>query len=301
MRLTRSVEERGIIVYHRFKARIMFDRKKYKSFARIQLKNRRTVPALMTLITVLVLLLLSLPSIKKSITMYSEILQASALSTNRNALLQIVRKYQESSLLDSFLSWLVFFVTAICTISQYCVYLKMSRGPEPVSIGDFFAGFAYWLRAIGAALWKQIWMFLWMLIFIIPGMIITFASVRSLNWRLLVFIIPAVIPYIVKGIAYSQMNYIVAEFPHVPVVQALDISKKITRGHKGELFVLYLSFLGWALLCVLTFGIASLWVIPYQTMTCVNAYHALMKSALESGIVTLEDIGDVNGEHYGKK
>lgn len=279
----------------------MFDRKKYKSFARIQLKNRRTVPALMTLITALVLLLLSLPLIKRSITMYSEILQAAVLSANRNALMQIVRKYQESSPLDSFLSWLVFFVTAICTISQYCVYLKMSRGPEPVSIGDFFAGFTYWLRAIGAALWKQIWMCLWMLIFVIPGMIIIFASVRSLNWRLFFFIIPAIIPYIVKRLAYSQMEYIVAEFPHVPIAQALDISKKITRGHKGELFVLYLSFSGWALLCVLTFGIASLWVIPYQTMTCVNAYHALMKGALESGVVTIEDIGDINGEHYGKK
>ena len=262
----------------------MFDRKKYKSFSRIQLKNRRTVPALMTLITALVLLLLSLPLIKRSITMYSEILQAAVLSANRNALMQIVRKYQESSPLDSFLSWLVFFVTAICTISQY-----------------FFAGFTYWLRAIGAALWKQIWMCLWMLIFVIPGMIIIFASVRSLNWRLSFFIIPAIIPYIVKRLAYSQMEYIVAEFPHVPIAQALDISKKITRGHKGELFVLYLSFSGWALLCVLTFGIASLWVIPYQTMTCVNAYHALMKGALESGVVTIEDIGDINGEHYGKK
>ena len=279
----------------------MFDRKKYKTFARIQLKNRRTVPALMTLITALVLLLLSLPSIKTSIARYSEILQASALSLNKDALLQIMRKYQKATPLDSFLSWLVFFVTAICTIAQYCVYLKMSRDPEPVSIGDFFAGFAHWLRAIGAALWKQIWMFLWSLLFIIPCMIIIFAFIRSLNWRLLFFIIPAIIPYIVKGIAYSQINYIVAEFPHVPVIQALDISKKITRGHKGELFVLYLSFLGWDLLCVLTLGIASLWVVPYQTMTCVNAYHALMKQALESGVVTVEDIGDVNGEHYGKK
>jgi len=253
----------------------MFDRRKYKSFARIQLKKRRTVPVFMILISTLVVLLLSLPSIKTSIAMYSEILQASALSTNRNALLQIVRKYQESSPLSSLLNWIVFFVTAVCTIAQYCVYLKMSRGPEPVSFGDFFAGFAHWFRAIRAALWCWLWTYLWMLLFIIPG--------------------------IVKAIAYSQTFFIVAEFPHVPVVQALDISKKITRGHKADLFVLYLSFLGWDLLCVLTLGIASLWVVPYQTMTCVNAYHALMKSALESGVVTAEDIGDVNGEHYGKQ
>ena len=270
-----SVEERCIIVYHHQEAEIMFDRKKYKSFARIQLKKRRTVPALMTLITVLVVLLLSLPLIKLWLAMYSELLNAAAAQSSRYVLQKIISNYQKEIERIAFLPWLVFFTIAVCAIAQFCVYLKMSRGPEPVSFGDFFAGFAYWLRAIGAALWCRLWTYLWMLLFIIPG--------------------------IVKAIAYSQTFFIVAEFPHVPVVQALDISKKITQGHKGELFVLYLSFLGWALLCVLTFGIASLWVIPYQTMTCVNAYHALMKSALESGVVTLEDIGDVNGEHYGKK
>nr|WP_180485193.1 DUF975 family protein [Treponema socranskii] len=279
----------------------MFDRKKYKSFARIQLKNRRTVPVFMTLITALVVLLLSLPLIKLWLAMYSELLQASALSLNKDALLQIVRKYQKATPLDSFLPWLVFFTIAVCAIAQFCVYLKMSRTPNPVSFGDFFAGFAHWFRAIRAALWCWLWTYLWMLLFIIPCMIISFAFIRSLNWRLLFFIIPAIIPGIVKAIAYSQTFFIVAEFPHVPVMQALDISKKITRGHKADLFVLYLSFLGWYLLCVLTLGIASLWVVPYQTMTCVNAYHALMKSALESGVVTAEDIGDVNGEHYGKQ
>ena len=128
-----SVEERCIIVYHHQEAEIMFDRKKYKSFARIQLKKRRTVPVFMILISTLVVLLLSLPSIKTSIAMYSEILQASAVSANQNALLQIVRKYQKSAPLDSFLNWIVFFVTAVCTIAQYCVYLKMSRTPDPVS------------------------------------------------------------------------------------------------------------------------------------------------------------------------
>lgn len=253
----------------------MFDRKKYKSFARIQLKNRRTVPVFMTLITALVVLLLSLPLIKLWLAMYSELLNAAAAQSSRYVLQKIISNYQKEIEHIAFLPWLVFFTIAVCAIAQFCVYLKMSRTPNPVSFGDFFAGFAHWFRAIRAALWCWLWTYLWMLLFIIPG--------------------------IVKAIAYSQTFFIVAEFPHVPVVQALDISKKITRGHKADLFVLYLSFLGWYLLCVLTLGIASLWVVPYQTMTCVNAYHALMKQALESGVVTAEDIGDVNGEHYGKQ
>ena len=253
----------------------MFDRKKYKSFARIQLKKRRTVPALMTLITVLVVLLLSLPLIKLWLAMYSELLNAAAAQSSRYVLQKIISNYQKEIERIAFLPWLVFFTIAVCAIAQFCVYLKMSRGPEPVSIGDFFAGFAHWFRAIRAALWRRLWTYLWTLLFIIPG--------------------------IVKAIAYSQTDYIVAEFPHVPVTQALDISKKITQGYKADLFVLHLSFVGWNLLCVFTFGIASLWVMPYQTMTYINAYHGLMKRALETGVITLEDIGDINGEHYGKQ
>jgi len=253
----------------------MFDRKKYKSFARIQLQKRRTVPAFMTFVTTLVVLLLSLPLIKLRLAMYSEILNAASAQVDSYAILKIIRSYQKAAGRMVFLSWLVFFTTAVCAIAQCCVYLKMSRSPEPVSFGDFFAGFAHWPRAIGAAIWCWLWTNLWLLIFIIPG--------------------------IVKAIAYSQTFFIVAEFPHVPVTQALDISKKITRGYKADLFVLYLSFFGWALLCTLTFGIALLWVAPYMAMTRINAYHGLMKRALETGVVTLEDIGDSNGERYGKQ
>lgn len=43
-------------------------------------------------------------------------------------------------------------------------------------------------------------------------------------------------------------------------------------GHKWEFFVLLLSFLGWWLLEMITFGLASIWVIPYRTMTLANFY-----------------------------
>ena len=117
----------------------MFDRKKYKSFARIQLKRRGTVPALMTLITVLVVLLLSLPLIKLWLAMYSELLNAAAAQSSRYVLQKIISNYQKEIERIAFLPWLVFFTIAVCAIAQFCVYLKMSRGPEPVSFGDFFA------------------------------------------------------------------------------------------------------------------------------------------------------------------
>ena len=42
-----------------------------------------------------------------------------------------------------------------------------------------------------------------------------------------------------------------------------------------ELFVLGLSFIGWYLLCAITFGIAAIWVVPYVQATYTNAYNSL--------------------------
>ena len=83
---------------------------------------------------------------------------------------------------------------------------------------------------------------------------------------------------------------IIAEYKEVSVSKAMRISIEITKGHKWDLFIMYLSFLGWVLLSVLTVGILNFWLIPYMNMTYVNAYHALMKEALESGRIRPEDL-----------
>jgi uncharacterized membrane protein len=49
-------------------------------------------------------------------------------------------------------------------------------------------------------------------------------------------------------------------------------SYRMMRGHKFDLFVLELSFIGWGLLTVITAGIAYLWVGPYMTMTKAAFY-----------------------------
>lgn len=94
---------------------------------------------------------------------------------------------------------------------------------------------------------------------------------------------------IVKGLSYSMAELIAAEHEKCTITQALNISKKITKGHKKELFLMYLSFILWYLLCIITLNIASLWVSPYIAMTKVNAYHALLKNAFEENLIHVED------------
>ena len=50
------------------------------------------------------------------------------------------------------------------------------------------------------------------------------------------------------------------------------------KGHKWDLFVLMLSFLGWALLGALTFGILYIWILPYMNTTLILFYDKLREA-----------------------
>ena len=70
-------------------------------------------------------------------------------------------------------------------------------------------------------------------------------------------------------------NFVLAENPDMTAREALNVSKRITKGHKMELFVLSLSFIPWIFLVAFTFGIASVYVVPYMELTITNFYHEI--------------------------
>lgn len=241
----------------------MFERKKYKQFAKQQLKNRWTVPVLMTIVSSLILVLFNIPGMIK--TLQSGYLEALNSDYTFEELLLAYNEYssQATSTLTIIIRTLVESILSVAGIS---VYLKMSRSPEKVFFKNFIEGFNNWYRAVLAGLWQYLWVFIWTFLFIIPG--------------------------IIKAIAYSQTFYIITEFENISITKAMRISILITKGHKADLFVTYLSFLGWLLISVLTFGIALFWVEPYIEMTFVNVYHALLKEAIETGKIKPEDLAE---------
>ena len=81
-----------------------------------------------------------------------------------------------------------------------------------------------------------------------------------------------IIPGIILSFMYSQVYYIMAENPEMSIIDCLKESSRIMKGHKMDLFVLELSFLGWVILMGITFGIAGLYVLPYYSATLTNFY-----------------------------
>ena len=215
----------------------MFDRLAMKADAREQLRGNRTVPAIITIIAIVIIAIIS-------------------------SFVGDTDKPDERTIFPSLLGIII---TGIISFALAYYYISFKNAPEDDKPGirTFFDGFNYWFIALCACLWQRLWITLWTLCFVIPGLI--------------------------KTIAYSQMFYILAENPDISVRKALRMSIYMTQGHKSELFMMYLSFLGWFLLSAITFGILFVWTLPYMQLTAVNAYYYLKSQALASGVLTESD------------
>ena len=75
--------------------------------------------------------------------------------------------------------------------------------------------------------------------------------------------------------------YILADNPEMSGLEAITASKNMMMGHKGRLFGLYLSFIGWFLLCILTGGIGFIFLAPWVRASITEFYQDMLdKKAL---------------------
>ncbi|CEG27280.1 DUF975 family protein [Bacillus sp. B-jedd] len=136
--------------------------------------------------------------------------------------------------------------------SCYWAFLDMRRG-QRVSVGSLFNKFQgnFYFKTVGLYLLTTIYTILWTLLLIVPG--------------------------IIKGIAYSQAHFILRDNPGMVINDAITESRKLMDGYKGKYFLLGLSFIGWSLLAILTFGIGFIWLVPYFSATLASFYQSLIE------------------------
>lgn len=86
-----------------------------------------------------------------------------------------------------------------------------------------------------------------------------------------------VIPGIIAAIGLTFWAHVIADNPELKVTEVINKSWEITKGRKMEVFVFFLSFLGWALLVPLTLGILLIWLAPYMTIAEAIFYDEIRK------------------------
>ncbi len=118
---------------------------------------------------------------------------------------------------------------------------------------------------------------------IVKTMLLT--NVFIFLWSLLL-----IIPGIIKSYSYRMVPYILADNPNIGARKAIALSNEMTMGHKFDMFVLDLSFIGWYLLGALALGLGVLFVVPYENAVNAELYLVLRKNALEANLCDYEDL-----------
>ena len=136
--------------------------------------------------------------------------------------------------------------------------LNIARDKE-LKVEQLFEGFENFWTSVGAYILMLIFILLWSILLIIPG--------------------------IIAAISYSMTFLIIAEDESIDAIGALKKSKEIMYGHKWKYFCLMLRFIGWALICILTFGIGFILLLPYIQVTTVKFYEDIQVANLANQTV----------------
>ena len=138
------------------------------------------------------------------------------------------------------------------------IFLRQYRQGGAMDFGDLFKGFTDdFGQTFLIGLLTTIFTALWSLLFVIPG--------------------------IVKGYAYSMAYFIKVDNPDYDWRTCITESRIMMNGHKWDLFVLDLSFIGWYIVGALVLGIGTLWVVPYHQASRSIFYDNLRVAQLGHG------------------
>lgn len=137
----------------------------------------------------------------------------------------------------------------------YTILEFRDSGDTPNILKGMFSGYTdgHFSSTLVTSILVGIFTFLWGLLLIIPG------------W--------------IKAYSYSMTPYIMKDYytsgKKPKATEAINASRKLMNGHKTDLFILDLSFLGWAILGIISCGIGFLWITPYYRQTKANFYRKL--------------------------
>lgn len=106
-------------------------------------------------------------------------------------------------------------------------------------------------RVVGILFMRDLFLLLWYLLLIIPG--------------------------IIKHYEYALVPYLMSDHPQMGYKEVLQRSMQLTEGHKWQMFVLDLSFIGWYILGSLLLGIGRVFVHPYVYATQAQLYLKLVE------------------------
>ena len=207
----------------------------------------------------------------------------------------------------------IMFVSAPLNYGLTNFFMQQRNHEKYTNMETIFSAFrkGSYKRVTGGMAWGYLWQYIWSfvstVIFIVPTVSLIFGSVAIATFSddaeatgiagliimlvcSLLFIL-ALIVYLMIVInrmyAYLYIPFLLVDQPQLSYREVMNMSKKMTDGQKGRMFILDLSFIGWWLLVMLTCGYLSIALLPYIQTTRVEMYFA-RKAEMEEQITVSE-------------
>ena len=160
-------------------------------------------------------------------------------------------KHIRIELKDGLIALVPFLLGGVLQLGYARFLLKQHDG-KALDFNDLFSQFDRFGTGFAQNFLRTLYTFLWSLLLIVPG--------------------------IIAALSYAMTPFILEEHPELTASEAIARSKTLMDGHKMDLFILNLTFLGWDILCALTANIGNLFLNPYK-----NAAYAVFYREITQG------------------
>jgi len=229
--------------------------------------------------------------------------------------------------------WAGMLVLWVMTVNMSGAYVKMYERKH-ATVGELFTGLGIrFFRKLGGFLWMVLWLIIWSLPSLAVATALAYASGAIVarfgpwgfhiafelsGWRAFLAML-CFAPVVIKGLSYFMVPYILGYHTEVKAIQALRLSRRMTKGYKGSIFAMHLSFIGWVLLGLLPiiifgfFGILSensgsglvavlfgvlgsvalyvVLIVPYMYTSIAGLFVELRDKGIAEGVVSREELG----------
>lgn len=132
----------------------------------------------------------------------------------------------------------------------YAQFLLKQHDGKAVEFNDLFSQFHRFGTGFAQHFLRNLYVTLWSLLFVIPG--------------------------IMKHYSYAMTPFILADRPDLTASQAIERSIELMDGHKMDLFILELTFIGWGFLAAISMNLGYLFLNPYENAARAAFYRQLL-------------------------
>lgn len=178
-------------------------------------------------------------------------------------------------------------IAAIFALGQARLYLNITCN-YPYAVTDVFYGF---MQHPDKAIKIQFILIIKESLCFVPAFLLYLLYAYTQHTIIILFIsilgIMGGISACIIALTYSQVYYLILDFPQYSAKEVMAISKTLTKGYRGKLFYLTVSFIPLFLLSLLTCCIGFLWIIPYVNATNVQFYLELVRMKSTPNVTTV--------------